>query len=562
MARFPFSPSRRWLSPLIGLALLAALACGGGGGSSAVSPAQPPVITASSLPSARAGASLTLSGSGFQGTSQVLFGTLPATSWSPSVDGTQLQVKVPMGGTGTVNLSVTTPAGTSAGPAFTFLAAPAPTSTFSPTLGGPGTKVVVTGSGFIGTDQVVFGGTAATSKASADGTTLTAWAPDMAPGQTPGPVDLTVRTVSAGSISVGSFSYLAPRLALLSQPFVEVLPPVPSITSREFDYPSGHRTDQYGMSFPQAPVLHPYNPDQYGTDVRNDATGVPMLAPRMTLNIQFPTVFREVLPASVLQQIQASGVSLDNVSILCYSQNYFWDGSNPYEFRPHYYTDPNAPYSGSYNETSNLSLGLFEAENGISLVDAQGSAFFGTQVIVHNETVAPNLVVSSPDSLQMPGINVANSTSFWSLVVDGTNAAATLHLLLNDGDQARLEAIMDQPAAPITLQQLAQGLQADVAADTVSNPRVVAQASAMFGPLVNGALLGAAAADGSATLTLFGSGFTGATAVTAGTANQAGSSLQVVSDSTLTVTVPQAAAAQGNLIVTTAFGASQPAALN
>jgi hypothetical protein len=548
---------QRWLSPLIGLALVATLACGGSSGS-APTAVQAPIISSGNLASGRAGDTLILNGSGFQGTSKVLFGTLTAGGWGPSADGTQLEVRVPAGGTGTVTLSVTTPAGTSSdGPSFTFVAAPVPASNINPASGGPGTQVMVTGSQFIATDQLVFGATAVTSMVSTDGTTITAWAPDLASGQAPGPVNLSVQTVSAGAVNVGSFNLLAPRMAILAEPFVEVALPVPGITSRAFDYPSAQRTAQYGLGFPRVPVLHPYNPDQYGSDVRLDpATGSPWGAPRMTLSIQFPAAFSQALPASVLQQIRASQISLANVSIFCYTQNYFWDGSNPYEFRPHYFTDPDAPYTGAYDETSNVDLGLFEAEPGITLVDAQGSSFFTTPIVTHAEAVFPNLVVSSPDSLQMPGINTSNSTSFWSLVVDNGAAAATLHLLLNDADQAALEAIMDQ-TGPITIGTLAQELETR----SLTSARVVKQVEALFGPVVNGALLGTAQA-GSATLTLFGSGFSEATGVTAGTPSVPGTAFTVLSDSTIKATIPVAAAAQGNIIVTTASGASQPVALN
>jgi len=81
-------------------------------------------------------------------------------------------------------------------------------------------------------------------------------------------------------------------------------------------------------------------------------------------------------------------------------------------------------------------------------------------------------------------------------------------------------------------------------------------------PVITGAILGAAPQSGDPTLTILGSGFTGATGVTVGSAGQDGGTLTVVSDSVITVTIPQAVAAQGNIIVTTAFGASQPATLN
>jgi len=404
---------------------------------------------------------------------------------------------------------------------------------------------------------VLFGTAAVTSKVSANAGTISAWVPDLATGQAPGPVAVSVQTLTSGTIPSGTFTVQAPRFAILAQPFVEVPAQglVPAYTGREFDFPVVRRTAQYGLSLPQAPVLHPYDPDtEPGSGVRPG-----FLAPSGTINILFPPAFLAVLPAPVLQQITASGISTDNVDILCNSQNLIWDATNPYEFRPHYWTDPDAPLIGTYSEVSNISVGIYQAESAVTLPGP--SLFFPAQISVHpigaNALgIPPGLILSSPPNLNMTGINYQNSTSFWSLTVDGVKAAATLHLIFNDSDQATVSGIMDQPA-PITIGQLAIGL----AGGMLTNPQLAAQAGALFQPVITGALLGAVPQNGNPTLTILGSGFTGGT-VTVGTANQAGGNLQVVSDSVITVTIPQATAAQGNIIVTTPLGASAPAALN
>jgi hypothetical protein len=153
---------------------------------------------------------VTLTGTGFTGTYSVKFnggGGIVINNFSPSSDGKQLTVRIPVGATGTGTFTVTTPGGTATSTGFTFTVNPPEvSSTFSPKEGPVGTTVTVKGSGFTGADQVggqvKFGVTPAVNVKVLDDHTLTA---DVAPGST-GEVVIFV-TTSAGTGDSGSSTF-------------------------------------------------------------------------------------------------------------------------------------------------------------------------------------------------------------------------------------------------------------------------------------------------------------------------------------------------------------------
>ncbi|WP_331767693.1 IPT/TIG domain-containing protein [Embleya sp. NBC_00896] len=153
---------------------------------SAVSPAQGP---------ASGGNTVTLSGTGFTGTSAVKFGTTSATSFTV-VSAVQITAVVPAGALGPVAVTVTTPNGTSNGITYTYAGAPVVT-VLAPAQGpaSGGNTVTLTGTGFAGTSAVKFGTTSATSFTVVSGTQITA----VVPAGTPGPVAVTVTTLSGTS---------------------------------------------------------------------------------------------------------------------------------------------------------------------------------------------------------------------------------------------------------------------------------------------------------------------------------------------------------------------------
>jgi hypothetical protein len=160
-------------------------------------PAALPVVT-SVNPNAgplAGGTAVTISSSvpNFTGATAVHFAALAATPFTVSPSGSQITTTSPGPGAGTVDVTVTTPAGTSAvTSADQFTYEPAPTVTgVAPTSGSTsgGTSVTITGTSFTGATAVHFGANAATGVVVNSASSISAISPMGA-----GTVDVTVTT--------------------------------------------------------------------------------------------------------------------------------------------------------------------------------------------------------------------------------------------------------------------------------------------------------------------------------------------------------------------------------
>jgi hypothetical protein len=163
------------------------------------------------------GTSLVITGTDFTGVTAVKFGTNSATFTFDSA--TQITATIPAGSAGTVDVTVTTPGGTSATSGldqYTYMAAPT-VSSLSVTGGplGGGTSTVITGTGFIGVTSVKFGSTNASGFTVISATQITA----TIPAGSAGTVDVTV-TTAGGTSATGNgdhFTYFAvPTVSSLS----------------------------------------------------------------------------------------------------------------------------------------------------------------------------------------------------------------------------------------------------------------------------------------------------------------------------------------------------------
>ncbi|PHV46741.1 hypothetical protein CSQ91_28270, partial [Janthinobacterium sp. BJB301] len=155
------------------------------------------------------GATVIITGSNFSGTTAVTFGATAATGYTVN-SATQITATAPVGGAGTVDVSVTSVGGTSATSAndqFTYVTLPA-VSSISPTAGPAtgGTSVIITGTGFSGTTAVTFGATAASGYTVNSATQITATAPSGT-----GTVDVRVTTTGGTSAisAADQYTYVA-----------------------------------------------------------------------------------------------------------------------------------------------------------------------------------------------------------------------------------------------------------------------------------------------------------------------------------------------------------------
>jgi LPXTG-motif cell wall-anchored protein len=203
------------VSAVLVTSLVLALGLGAGVAQAA---AAPQVISNSPLSGSIAGGtSVTITGSGFTGATAVSFGGAAATSFVVSSD-TSVVAVAPAHTVGVVDLNVTGSDGTvgTHANAFTYFQTPVVTAVSPSTSAtGGGGIVTVTGTGFSGVTAVRFGAVAATAITVQSSTSLTATAPAGT-----GTLDVRV-TTSAGGASATSaadqFSYIAaPAIATIT----------------------------------------------------------------------------------------------------------------------------------------------------------------------------------------------------------------------------------------------------------------------------------------------------------------------------------------------------------
>jgi hypothetical protein len=171
-------------------------------GTEIVTPSVPTAVTAvtPAVGTLEGGTKVTITGTWFDWTSAVTFGSMAATSYSVNATGTVITAYSPAEAAGPVDITVTTAAGTSAtSPADQYLFAPTAVTAVSPTTGSHrgDTKVTITGTSLEGSSAVMFGSVkSARFSINAAGTVITAYSPAEAAGP---PVDITVTTPSGTS---------------------------------------------------------------------------------------------------------------------------------------------------------------------------------------------------------------------------------------------------------------------------------------------------------------------------------------------------------------------------
>jgi hypothetical protein len=174
---------------------------GGGSGAAWVFVNASPIVTHVDpiAGSPAGGTTVTISGTNFTGATAVTFGSANAVSFEVNSESGITAVSPP--GKGTVDVTVTAPEGTSPfSVADQFVYSLPPTLTkLAPTKGpvSGGTTVTITGTNFVGTEAVRFGGGAATGFVVNSATKITA----VSPAEPAGTVDLTV-TTSGGTTAI------------------------------------------------------------------------------------------------------------------------------------------------------------------------------------------------------------------------------------------------------------------------------------------------------------------------------------------------------------------------
>ncbi|MFZ0251530.1 MAG: IPT/TIG domain-containing protein [Acidimicrobiales bacterium] len=128
------------------------------------------------------GTSVTITGTGFTGATGVSFGSTPAASFTVNSATSITAVTPASSSNGIVNITVTTPGGTTpitSADQFTYVYPTPSITAVSPNAGGPGggTSVTITGTGFTGATLVSFGSTPAASYTVNSNNSITAVSP-------------------------------------------------------------------------------------------------------------------------------------------------------------------------------------------------------------------------------------------------------------------------------------------------------------------------------------------------------------------------------------------------
>ncbi|MDR3650602.1 MAG: IPT/TIG domain-containing protein [Acidimicrobiales bacterium] len=177
------------------------------------------------------GTSVSITGTGFCGCSFVAFGSVPATDFTVNSD-TSITASSPGGPAGEVDVTVTTPAGTSATSSadqFTYTSGPPTVTGVSPTSGSTdgGTSVSITGTGFCGCSTVMFGSVPATDFTVNSDTSITATSPAGSAGE----VDVTVTAPGGTSATSSADQFTYTEAPTTTTPATTTTTPMTSTTT-------------------------------------------------------------------------------------------------------------------------------------------------------------------------------------------------------------------------------------------------------------------------------------------------------------------------------------------
>jgi hypothetical protein len=516
--------------------------------------ASAPTVTAVSPTSGSTagGTSVTLTGTNFTGATGVFFGGVAATTFTVN-SSTSITATAPPEAAATIDTTVQTYAGSSAvGSAdhFTFTAASAPTvSSVSPSSGstGGGTSVTVTGTGFTGATGVSFGSVAASFTVNSD-TSITA----TAPAQAAGTVDITVTTYAATSSTSANDHYTYSAAAA---------PAVTSVSPSSGSTSGGATVTVLGSGFTGASAV------SFGSTAAAS--------------------FLVISDTAILATSPAATTGTIDISVTTPSGSSSTSSSDHFTFN-----------AAAVPSVSSLSSSSGSTAGG-SVITITGSGFTGASGVSFGSTAASQFMVNSDTLLTVlvpPG-----TAGTWDVTVSGPGgsspAASGDRYTYTLGSAPTVTAVSPSTGsssaggAAVTLTgtnftgatAVSFGGTAAAAFTVVSSTQIIATApplaaatydvvvttpagSSAVGTADHFATTAAAAPSvssvspatgsdaGSTVVTITGSGFTGASAVSFG--GTAGS-FSVYSDTTLVATAP-AASASGtyDLVVTTPSGSS------
>jgi hypothetical protein len=509
--------------------------------------ATPTVTGVSPGSGAQSGGSVSITGTNLSGATAVLFGGVPAVSFTVN-SATSITAQAPPGAAGTVDVTVATYGGVSAiviADHYTYTASLPTVTAVSVSSGDTagGVILTVTGTNFSDATQVAFGSVTTSTFTVLSNTKLQVTAP-AAPS---GTVDITVTNGSGTSAtsSADHFTYAADA----------VLPTVTGLGTSSG--PTGGTTSvtitgtnlasAYGVSFGGVAA---------SSIVVNSATSITAIAPAQTAGTVDVTVtapygtssavaadhYTYVATAPSVSGVSpSSGPATGGYNVVISGSNF--NGATAVKFGTTAGTIVSVDSAQQITVTAPaLTAGVWD----VTVTTPYGTSPTSA-ADQFTALAAPTVTSISPSSGPMAGGTsvVLTGTNFTGLVSVAFGGIPATAVTVNSATQVTATAPAGVPGTVDVIVTTQAGPSATSSSDqftyTAAAP-VITSVSLDYGPTAGGN-----------TVTINGSGFTGATAISFG--GVAGTSVTVVSDSQLTVTVPaQTAVGTVDIIVTTPCG--------
>ncbi len=526
------------------------------GGTSATSPSdqftfQSPAPVVSSLSastgSTSGGTSVTISGSNFSGATAVSFGGVTAASFTVNGSGSIVAV-APAHAAGVVDVQVTTSGGTSAtspSDQFTFQT-PAPVVSSLSVSTGPaagGTSVTISGSNLSGATAVSFGGVAATSfTVNGSGMILA-----VAPAHAAGVVDVQV-TTSGGTSAVSQsdqFTFQSPA------------PVVSSLSASTGSTDGGTSVTIFGSNL-------------------SGATGVSfggVAAASFTIGGSGSIV--AIAPAHTAGQVDVTVTTPGGTSAVSPSDQFTFQSSTPVVSSLSTSTGSTAggtsiAISGSnFSGATAVSFGTVAAAsftvNGSGMIVAVAPAHAAGQVDVTVTTPSGTSAVSASDqfTFQVPApvvssldVSTGSTAGGTSVTISGTNLSGAT--AVSFGNVAAASFTVNGSGSIVAVAPAHAAGQVDVTVTTPGGTSAVSSSDQFTfqvpAPVVSSLSVSTGPTAGGTSVTISGSNFTGATAVSFG--GIAAASFTVSNSGSIVAVTPIHTAAQVDVRVTAPNGRS------
>ena len=448
----------------------------------------------------------------------------------------------PLLAAGTVDVTVTTPAGTSStslADSFTFESAPT-VSGVSPVAGplSGGTQVTITGTNFAGASTVDFGNQAATSFTILSATTITAPSPSQAAGS----VDITV-TSSSGTSATSS----ADRFSYESPPTVSAVSPVAGLPA------GGSSVTITGTGFTGTSAVHFATAAAAFTVI--SATTITTTSPSGSVGPVDVTVTTPAGTSATSAADQFSYEGVPNVSSVSPVAGLVTGGASV--------SIVGSGFSGaSAVEFGTTAATTFTVVSSTEITAASPPASAGSLAVTVTTPVGASAtsaadVFTYEDAPTVSGLSPLAGAPAGGTLVNVVGTGFTGATTVDFGDRAA-SSITVNSASSITATSPAQGpVTTDVIVTTPVGVSATSAADKFIYeavPTVSSLSPVAGTPSGGTAVTITGSGFGAASTVSFG--GVLASSFSVVSSSEITVSSPSSAAGSIDVTVTTPVGTS------